>query len=343
MNKKYSILGFFLLGILLLTSIGSVAAESDSDGDGVDDEFEEEHKRNIGVEFGLNEIIVNSQLRNGQIVDQMELKVQYDTDLSVEVSYESEFNSESDSSSSTPEREVEFEVEFKKLIEFVDLNSNGIYDNIGDQFVQEVELNSFQNISYTSSIISVDTTLHYIIVNTTDGMFTAHIFFVEEFAYVNDTLVVPTQAKIDIEITNFNYLEPTSQLALYVKLSSEANYEKEEITDDEEDGYATDEEGVYTQFGIYSGIFTWKENATVDGIVKDVLTSSVLVDDSNTTEQKILLNYPRGNHIYHDPKVGINIGKPVQSILPIIITASVVSLVGVAVITLIVIRKRRIA
>lgn len=343
MNKKYSLLGIFLLGILLISSGDLIVAESDDDSDGIDDGFEEKHKRNIGVEFGLNEITVQSQLRNGDTIDEIEMKVQYDTDLSVEVSYDSEFESESENSSSNSAQEVEFEVEFKKLIEFIDLNGNDIYEDATDQFVQEVELNSFQNASYTSSIISVDTTLHYIIVNTSDGVFTAHIFFVEEFAYVNDTLVVPTQAKIDIEINNFNYFEPTSQLALYVKLSSEANYEKEEITDDEEDGYATSEEGVYTQFGIYSGIFTWKENATVDGIVKDVLASSVLVDDSNETEQKILLNYPRGDHIYHDPKVGINIGKAVQSILPIIITASVVSLVGVAVITVIVIRKRRIA
>ncbi|MHA1986457.1 MAG: hypothetical protein ACW98D_07460 [Promethearchaeota archaeon] len=345
MNKKYSLIGFFLLATLLITSVDLVAAESDDDGDGIDDDFEEENKRDIGVELGINEIKIESHLRNGNIVDEIELKVEYDTDLSIEVSYESEFESELGNSTSENESEIEFEVEFKKLIEFVDLNDNGMYENSTDQFVQEVELNSFQNITYTSSIISADTTLHYLIVNTTDGVFTAHIFFVEEFAYVNDSFVTPTQAKIDIEITNFNYIELDSQIALYVKLKSEASYGEEEITDDEEDGYATDEEGVYTQFGVFSGIFTWKENATVDGLVMDVLASSVEEAYDNETEQQMILNYPRGSHIYHDPKIGINVGQVEQSILPMIITITVVSLVGVAVVVVavVVIRKRRVA
>ncbi len=340
MNKKYNLLGFFLLGILLITSIGSVVAvESDDDNDGVADIFEEENKRDIGVEFGINEIKVESQLRNGNTVNEIELKVQYDTDLSIEVSYESEFESEN----SAPEWELEFEVEFKKLIEFIDLNGNGMYEDSVDQFIQEITLNSFQPVIYTTSIISADTTLHYLIANTTDGIFTAHIFFVEEFMFVNETLVTPTQVKIDIEITDFNYIELDSQLALYVKLNSEGTYEEKEVTDDEEDGYATDEDGVYTQFGVYSGIFTWKENATVDGIVMDVLASSVQVDDVNEAQQKMILNYPRGNHIYHDPKVGINVGQSSESILPIILTISVVSIVGVTVVAVIVVRKRRIA
>jgi hypothetical protein len=339
MNKKYNLLGFFLLGILLITSIGSVVAESDNDSDGVDDVFEEANKRDIGVEFGINEIKVESHLRNGNTVNEIELKVQYDTDLSIEVSYESEFESEN----SAPEWELEFEVEFKKLIEFIDLNGNGMYEDSVDQFVQEIILNSFQPVNYTTSIISADTTLHYLIVNTTDGIFTAHIFFVEEFVFVNGTFVTPTQVKIDIEITDFNYLELDSQLALYVKLNSEGRYEEKEVTDDEEDGYATDEEGVYTQSGVYSGIFTWKENAIVDGVIMDVLASSVQVDDENETQQKIILNYPRGNHIYHDPKVGINVGQSSQSILPIILTGAVVSVIGVAVVVVIVVRKRRIA
>jgi hypothetical protein len=217
-----------------------------------------------------------------------------------------------------------------------------MYEDSSDEFVQKVELNSFQNVTYASEIISADTTQHYLIVNTTDGIFTAHIFFVEEFTHVNDTFVTPNQAKIDIEITDFNYIELDSQLALYVQLNSEATYYKEEVTDDEEDGYATNEEGVYTQFGIYSGVFTWQENATVDGVIKEVLASSIEVADDNETQQQMILNYPRGDHIYHDPKVGINIGQGVPSILPIVLTATVVSIIGVAVVAVIVIKRRRI-
>ncbi len=344
MNKKYNLLGFFLLSILLITTIGSVVAvESDDDSDGVDDDFEEANKRDISVEYGIDEIKVESHRRNGDKVDEIELKVKYDTDLSIEVSYGSEVESIPEVSSITPEWEVEFEVEFKKLIEFVDLNDNGMYEDSIDQFVQEFTLNSLQLVENTTSIISADTTLHYFVVNTTDNVFSAHIFFVEEFVYVDEILVTPNQVKIDIEINGFNYTDVDSQLALYVKLNSEANYTEDGVTNDEDDGYATDERGVYTQFGGYSGIFTWKENATVDGVIMDVLASSLQVDDENETQQKMILNYPRGNHIYHDPKVGINVGQDVQSILPIVLTSVVVSLIGVAVVAIIVVKKRRIA
>ena len=345
MNKKYTLLGFFLLSILMLNITFGLASDDfiDEDLDGIDDDFEESNERTIELSIGLDEIQIESHQRNGENKDEIQLKIQYNNEgISIKVSYESEFETESIET----EFELEFEVEFQKLIEFIDIDGNGMYDkDSNDQFIQEVLLNSFQPVNYTTQALSLDTTLHYLIINTTDGIFTAHIYFVEEFAYVDETLLTPSQAKIDIEISNFIYSDPSSQLALYVKLSSEAEYEHEvdHETDDEEDGYATDEDGIHTKSNGISGIFTWKENASVNGVVRDVLVSSLDVDDVNETEQKLLFNYPRGSHIYHDPKVGIVVGSGVTSILPIVLTGTIISMIGIAVVAVIVMKKRRIA
>ncbi|MFX1324025.1 MAG: hypothetical protein ACFE8N_03650 [Promethearchaeota archaeon] len=338
--KKYTLFGFFILGFLIISpSFGFVAA-TDDDGDGIDDDFEESRKRDVEIEFNTDEFKISSHLRNGEPVDEIELTVKYDLDgLKIEVSYDEEFIE--DDIDNTSRAELEFEVEFRKLIEYVDNNGNGLYDDSVDQFIQEVVLNSFQPAIYKTQALSTDTTLHYIIVNSTDGVFAAHIYLVEEFTIINDTFIAPTQTKIDIEIKDFNYLNGGSQLALYVKLGSEYDYEEDDLTEDEEDGYATNENGVITNSGKHLGFFTWKENASIDNVIMDVLVSALAVDDLNNAEQKLLLNYPRGNHIYHDPKIGIINGLKTPSNMPIVITGIVGSIIGVAIVALIIVRRRR--
>ncbi len=355
--RKYNLFGIFLLGFLLISSsFGLVIADDDNDGDndGVDDDYEDLNEREIEIQFSDNEFKIESHLTNGDIIDEIEFKVKYNAEgLSIEVSYEQEYEGESPSIAATTyegdledgnsdEFELEFEAKFRKLIEFVDLDDNGMYNESIDKTIQKVKLNSFQNISYTTSIVS-DTTLYHIIVNTTDGVFAAHIFFVEEFTLVDQTLVTPTQTKIDIEITDFDYINDSSQLALYVKLESEIDYEEEEETGDEKEGYAENEAGVITKSNGYSGIFTWQENATIDDVSMNVLANTLDVDDDDEIEQKLVLNYPRGNHIYHDPKIGVIFGQSSTTILPIVLTGTVVTIgiIGIAVVILV--RKRRIA
>jgi hypothetical protein len=336
--KKYKLLGLFLLGFLLLgTNIGLVAA-TDDDSDGVDDDIEELNKRDITIEFDSNEFQVESKLRNGDKIDEIQLKVKYDSNgLEVDVSYEEEIET-----GNSTEYELEFDAVFRKIIEYVDLNGNGLYDDSTDQLIQEVELDSFQPVIYTSESISTDTTLHYVTVNTTDGVFTAHIFFVEEFDLVNETFIAPTETKIDIEITDFNFIDDNSQLALYIKLGSEVEYEEDHETEDEEQGHSSDEDGTITEVAGNFGFFTWKENATVDDVVMNVLANPLEADDDDPTEQKLILNYPRGNHIYHDPKIGVGFVSLSSDNLPLIITGIVISIIVVAVVaTVIVVKKRK--
>jgi hypothetical protein len=66
------------------------------------------------------------------------------------------------------------------------------------------------------------------------------------------------------------------------------------------------------------------------------------VDDDDVDEQKMYLNYPRGNHIYHDPVMGVMIIPKTSEILPIIVVVSILSSVGIGgVILILVLRRRR--
>ena len=288
-----------LLIVFFLLSLNfNFAVASDDDDDGIDDDFEDLNKRDIDIEIEANQIQIESSLRSGDRIDQIQLKIITDSEgLTIEVSYESEIAS--------TELELQFGVIFRKLVEFVDTDNNSMYNPLIDEKIQEFNLTNFQPVKYTQINISDNTALHYFVINTTNGVFIAHIYFSEEFHIVNDTLITPVQSKIDIEITNFTYINSSSQLALYTSLESENDYEEEEDTEDEIREYATNEKGIISEMNNFTGIFTWKNNASIDGISKDISMSDLDTDDYDEDEQKIYFVYPRGTHIYHDPKVGI--------------------------------------
>ncbi|MHA2037028.1 MAG: hypothetical protein ACW98X_11370 [Promethearchaeota archaeon] len=318
MKKKYFLISFSILFIFLtIVNLRNVVA-SDEDDDGIDDDFEDLNLRNISIEFGENETEITSVLKNGVNIDAIIYDIKYDEDgLKIEFSYESNYNSGS-------ELELEFSIEFHEIVEYVDINGNGIYDSETDLSVQNVELKDFSPINYSSVSITNETNYHYLKIATTDKNFTAHIYISEEFYTINDTIITPNQLKINVEIDEFNFLNNNSQLALYTKLNSELDFEDDEETEDEKEGYAFDEHGLITQINKFTGFFSWKENATIDDISQEVLISILEVDDHDENEQKIYINYERGNNIFHDPKVGIEglwraIGVPFPLVMIILI------------------------
>ena len=309
-NKSQKMMAFILLGLLSFSFVIGMASgtapiiqsSEDQDNDDIEDEIEEANEREIEISIDSNEIEIESSSENPEREDAIELEIVYDEEgISIELSYESEIVD----NETEYEYEMEFGVTFKKIIEYIDINEDGLYDKAVDTKKQEYLINNTELKSISSKQISNDTRLHYIKIGTVDNIFTLHIYLVEEFSIVNQTLVTPTQTKFDIEINNFNYLDPNSRLALYSKLEHENEYEIEEETDDEEEGYSDGEKGIETQNGKYIGGFTWKETALVDGVSKPVLTGEIETDDVNSSLRKIYLNYPHGTEIYHDPKLGI--------------------------------------
>ncbi|MHA1205870.1 MAG: hypothetical protein ACTSSL_13225 [Candidatus Heimdallarchaeaceae archaeon] len=144
-----------------------------------------------------------------------------------------------------------------------------MYNESVDQLVQTYLFGNFLPIVYTTDNISGNI-VHILNIETSDGVFTSRIYASGEFALVNDSLITPVELKIDIGIHNFPYIEPNSALAMKVK--------------------------------DFTGFFSWLETAIVDGVEKPVKATQLEVEEG---EQKLYLNYPRGNEIIHDPKIGV--------------------------------------
>ncbi|MFW9819402.1 MAG: hypothetical protein ACFFE5_07310 [Candidatus Thorarchaeota archaeon] len=298
MKQRRLFLCIFFLGIVLFNLVITTVIALDDDSDGIDDEYETLNNRNIEINFSGNEFDVESILRSGTLRDKVRFDVRYDNEgIEVELRYKTE----------TEETtfELDFSVIFRKLIEFVDMDGNEIYDNSTDQTIQEVDIQEFNKINYSQIVLSPNTTLHYIKLSTKDGIFKTHFYFSEEFTTINNSIITPTQSKIDIEINNFNYTHGSSQLALYVKLESESDYEEKEETEDESLGFAYDESAVFTSNESRIGFVSWKKSAIIDGNERNISISSIQVDDEDEFEQKLYINYPRGQKIYHDPKLGV--------------------------------------
>ncbi len=350
MNKKLKVLTFLLLGFLFISSIGMVAAQSgddsehDDDHDEVDDDYEHEEERNIEIEVESDKVEINSYSENKDVENKFEIDVQLSDYVEIEIGYSSEVETESEGSEIEEESEFEFGVKFKKIIEFVDLNDNGIYegDDI-DDFVQEYQFNSFKPIEYTTEMLPSNNTLHYLVISTADDVFKLHLYVVEEFEIVNGSLVTPMEAKADIEITNFNYLEAESQLALYVKLESEYEYEYEEKTHDEDEGWAEMEQGFKTKIKGENGFFTWADFALVDDVEMPVLYTPIASDDDDPEEDRIFFNYARGDHIYHDPKFGYAVltASPTNWLTVGLIAGGAVAAVATVALIIVGARKRR--
>ena len=272
----------------------------DDDGDGVEDNVETENERQVQVEVQSSQVEIQSELKNGENKDKIEMSVKSEDDgIAVQVQYKSE--------SASQESELQFKVQLRKLIEFVDKNGDGMYtpaSEPADEKIQEYALKSFKPIEYTAPVDAANP-IHYFKIQTIDGVFTAHFYISGEFSSVNETIITPSQLKIDLEIKNFPYQSNDSQLALYTRLESENDYQEEATTENEADNIGSGEDSVETTVNNQVGYFSWAETALIDGVEKPVKTSPVATDDEMESENKIFLNYPRGNLIYHDPTLGV--------------------------------------
>lgn len=300
MKKKNLIAGILVLFIFALLINSNFVLASDDDKDSIDDEFERANLRNISISLSSNEIEIQSLLRQGPKVDDIQFKIRFDNDgISFEVRYESEY-SESES-----DYELEFRIIIRKLIEFVDLDDNGIFDPSVDDNIQEINLDSFDPVQYQEEVITSQVSLHHFVIDSSDGFFTMHLYVSEGFVLEDNTLMIPTKPKIDIDINNFPFLNSSSELALYISLESETIYNEHDDTEDEELGYASNEKAVSILNNTFIGIFSWNQSVSIDGIVRTVNASSIETDDYDNDYQKIYLIYPHGINISHDPKIGL--------------------------------------
>jgi len=299
MRNKYYLISLFLLGIILFNfSFGFVQAFDDfgNDNDNINDEFEDLNKRHVEVDIVEDEIHIFSIKRSENGKDQISIFISYNTDgINFVIRYRSKIGEES-------EFDIAFRVLIREIIEFVDTNEDGIYHPETDIKIQNVQLNNFFNVTPEIKLISNSSRLHYLRIRTKDEIFAAHLYIAEEFALVDSILITPSQLKIDFEISNFDYFNESSQLALLVELDSESDFEHEEETEDEENGYAESESSFTTSMGNYTGYLTWSNTALINEVIEEISVSPLFVDDHG---QNFYISYPRSEYIYHDLKIGI--------------------------------------
>ncbi len=301
LKYKQKLLLSGLVAILVISSFMYMPALADSDGDdedddGIEDGIEDENEREVHVEYSDYEVQIESSIQNNGIENEFQVQVKVGSDGLI---LELEFEEDND----TVETEIEFQVKIREIVEFRDLNADGIY-NDSDEVIQVLKLDDFKPIQYTVEIIN-NATVHVLFVETTDKVFTATLYATGEFADIEGVIVAPTQVKVDVGIHNFNYTELDTQLALKVQFESEqeVDYEEDDETEDEEYGHAEDELEIEISLEQYAGFFSWIETAMVDGVEVDVKVTPL---EMVLEENKMYLNYPRGTEIIHDPKIGVS-------------------------------------
>ncbi len=291
---------------LVMSSVVNVNAQTTTTGDDDDDEHDDgttetenedsnddSNERGVEVQVSPNQVQIESRLESGENEDSFNIEVSTGSDgVDFKVSYETETGG--------TETGNEFEVEFQEIVEYIDSNDNGVYDNEVDNDTQVMKLMNFQPIIYTVEN-RTEGDVHIFDISTTDGVFTAVAYIPTDFIVVNGTVVAPSQMKIDIIIDGFNYTDTSSQLALMIKLHSQTETSHDDETEDEEDGRATDETEVdFTMTG-FNGFFSWVETAVIDGVEYPVNSS---IDEVSSGETNLYLNYAHGELIIHDPKIG---------------------------------------
>jgi len=303
----------------------------DEDDDGVDDEIEEENEREVEVEVQDYEAVIKSSKERNGVEESIEIGVHAESNGI-------EFGLEYETENETSETELEFEVTFYKLIEYIDDDDDGLYNESMDTLIQTYAIENFDPIVYTTEN-TTDGMVHTLEAATSKGIFTAKIYATGEFADINGTNIAPNEIKIDVIIDGFDYQNDTSQLAMKVELEASAEKEYDDETEDEGEGRATDEEGVDFTNNEYSGFFTWKETATIDGVDMPVKSS---LTEASESEEELLLNYPRGDRIVHDPKIGVaNIIETPGGMIDLGGYLAIIAIVGAVVVIGVVVKRKR--
>jgi hypothetical protein len=296
-HTKKLILGGLVVMLIFSTFLYSPVIADDDDDDGVEDDVEELNHRDISVNYDNDDAKIESKLDNDETYNRFMAEIKA-TSEGIEYSFEFEKESE------TNETEIDFDLTILELIEFLDTNDNDIYDPSVDTVIgSPYEIDSYKTLVYDTIVIN-DETIHTFNIETSDGVFATTMYVSGDFVQLNDLLIAPSQFKFDIIINGYSFLNENSSLALKLELESEfdVEYDEEEETEDEIEGRSSDEQEVDVGYGDYTVFFSWLKTATVDGIELEVLATPVmtLVEDDI-----MFLNYPKGDEIIHDPKVGI--------------------------------------
>lgn len=301
-----------LLLLLLATTLFSLAvahAEQETE--------QETETREVSIETDMTSVEIESKQKNLSDRRENVFEVEFEADEQVEIKLK--FKEETPGNGSESEEELSYAVETESLIEFEDANSNGVFDDGEAVSRYSLEDADFEPIAYTTQQTDSGVTDHVITAQSTDGVFTITLHVVGSFAEIGSTTVTPTEVKFDLAIKDYPFESDDSRIAIMSKLKTERETERNGIKQ---------EEGVSIPWEDVIGFFTWQPTVNVDGETASV--AAAIRPRSEIGEQGIILAYPQGDTIIHDPRVGFQVAEDGNDMfLPIIVLLAIVGATAV--------------
>jgi hypothetical protein len=203
------------------------------------------------------------------------------------------------------------------LFEFNDTAGTGVYNKTQDG--QPLSKINFDEIPWTLTTKQITgpggASGYEIDITGTNGTFSftmsADIF--NTGVVIAGTPVAPTEAKINFSIQNYPFVSSNGDLALIAIFGGQQHYGNiSTVISVSTTGSGDETVETYNRQTTASiskssfSYFTWSSTATVDGQSKPVQSEQL----NNGTFYRILLNYPHGNSILHDPILGVGVGSP---------------------------------
>lgn len=322
-----------LVASLLIVPAGATLAQPD---DGIDREGDESERR---VEVSRSDDEVVFELEKETNADEEKVKIAFSSEGDPEVKLE--FEREAGDDGNESEATFEYKVEFMRLVEYRDADGDDVLGG-ADDVSSEVDLGDADwSIGPVEEITAGGEDGKTVTVTADlgdDGTFEVVMYVFGDFAQVNATSLRPTDVKLDFVVGDYPWQGNDTRLALDLKTEVKSEREIEGTADGDSLNVTADD---------ISGYFTWAPNATVDGastpVASDVYEDETRSETEEETdedgaeaeverEQKLTLNYERGDRIVHDPVLGIQYGaaSQQQTSLPFPAFVGVMVAIGVA-------------
>lgn len=253
------------------------------------------NRREIKLDINSDVIKIESLLQNETQQDSFEFKI-FPTNtsgLEIRMEYKSQSNSENIS--------AEFQLKILSLLEIWDNDSNGKYEPGSDEVLQSFPLLDLY-MSHYEEEENAGVILYSFYIQDITNTFETVIYISEDFLLKDSFSILPTQIKMDLIYNDFPFQAEDSDLVLEMKIESTYDITQKEETEDEANGLATDESGIIFTQNNWNAFFTWTNQAFVDGIINDV---GINLHSLEETEWNFYFLYPQGDHILHDPKIGV--------------------------------------
>ncbi|MFQ5837477.1 MAG: hypothetical protein ACE5HJ_01675 [Thermoplasmata archaeon] len=281
-----------LATVLLVSILGPLAATESSDDRALsheDEEFES-RPRTVEVDVGGDRVEFRSIGAEGDRL-RIEFRAQ-DGELRLDFT--------------VPENntvEVQLRLTVEALMEYMDGDESGNFD-VGEEVVQTLEVDEMPfEVGLLEAvddgyIIGVDYFLQ-----ETDLLFGLTFWIFGNDTPLEGAIIHPTEVKFDVGISFFPFERELSSLALVVEMQTEveprANFTGTEV----------ELEAVGDR---YEGFFRWNKMAEVDETPATV-GSAVIKRETEfeggltelEVERTVVLSYPHGTTIFHDPAVGV--------------------------------------